>query len=116
MMREYRTGVWRVELRAMDRHVLHSFPTRRSPDLPCRRSVTSVMIASVPSEPTNRRVRSYPADDLRARESSAGYRSEEHTSELQSPYDLVCRLLLEKRKSEPAPRRPSDPPKASAAV
>src|SRR5437867_6256852 len=23
-------------------------------------------------------------------------RSEEHTSELQSPYDLVCRLLLEK--------------------
>src|SRR5207248_5325846 len=26
-------------------------------------------------------------------------RSEEHTSELQSPYDLVCRLLLEKRKN-----------------
>src|SRR5437867_7189501 len=26
-------------------------------------------------------------------------RSEEHTSELQSPYDLVCRLLLEKKKS-----------------
>src|SRR5438094_2500924 len=31
---------------------------------------------------------------LRARRS----RSEEHTSELQSPYDLVCRLLLEKKK------------------
>src|SRR5437867_8461904 len=27
-----------------------------------------------------------------------GLRSEEHTSELQSPYDLVCRLLLEKKK------------------
>src|SRR5207248_2102836 len=27
-------------------------------------------------------------------------RSEEHTSELQSPYDLVCRLLLEKKKEE----------------
>src|SRR5437867_9870483 len=27
-----------------------------------------------------------------------GRRSEEHTSELQSPYDLVCRLLLEKKK------------------
>src|SRR5207248_9332773 len=27
-----------------------------------------------------------------------GVRSEEHTSELQSPYDLVCRLLLEKKK------------------
>src|SRR5438094_9112904 len=28
------------------------------------------------------------------------YRSEEHTSELQSPYDLVCRLLLEKKKKQ----------------
>src|SRR5437867_9792091 len=27
------------------------------------------------------------------------HRSEEHTSELQSPYDLVCRLLLEKKKN-----------------
>src|SRR5438094_1311769 len=27
------------------------------------------------------------------------FRSEEHTSELQSPYDLVCRLLLEKKNS-----------------
>src|SRR5438094_7516899 len=29
---------------------------------------------------------------------SVDQRSEEHTSELQSPYDLVCRLLLEKKK------------------
>src|SRR5207248_3911049 len=29
--------------------------------------------------------------------SSSFLRSEEHTSELQSPYDLVCRLLLEKK-------------------
>src|SRR5438094_4017636 len=29
-------------------------------------------------------------------------RSEEHTSELQSPYDLVCRLLLEKKKKTTA--------------
>src|SRR5437867_6714792 len=28
-----------------------------------------------------------------------GVRSEEHTSKLQSPYDLVCRLLLEKKKT-----------------
>src|SRR2546426_3713122 len=28
-------------------------------------------------------------------------RSEEHTSELQSPCNLVCRLLLEKKKKEP---------------
>src|SRR5438094_5232644 len=31
-------------------------------------------------------------------EDDVGLRSEEHTSELQSPYDLVCRLLLEKKK------------------
>src|SRR5438552_12859881 len=31
-------------------------------------------------------------------------RSEEHTSELQSPDHLVCRLLLEKKKNTPATR------------
>src|SRR2546426_6602870 len=30
----------------------------------------------------------------------AGQRSEEHTSELQSPCNLVCRLLLEKKKTK----------------
>src|SRR5438034_3669697 len=34
--------------------------------------------------------------------SSPAIRSEEHTSELQSHSDLVCRLLLEKKKNEPA--------------
>src|SRR6266516_7181706 len=34
-----------------------------------------------------------------------GSRSEEHTSELQSPYDLVCRLLLEKKKNKHAYRQ-----------
>src|SRR5699024_11579881 len=29
-----------------------------------------------------------------------GFRSEEHTSELQSRFDLVCRLLLEKKKEK----------------
>src|SRR2546426_3950574 len=36
----------------------------------------------------------YEADDL------IGTRSEEHTSELQSPCNLVCRLLLDKKKTE----------------
>src|SRR5256885_13289893 len=36
-----------------------------------------------------------------ARESGARARSEEHTSELQSPCNLVCRLLLEKKKNRP---------------
>src|SRR2546426_8305477 len=31
----------------------------------------------------------------------AFHRSEEHTSELQSPCNLVCRLLLEKKKNTP---------------
>src|SRR5689334_24212518 len=30
-----------------------------------------------------------------------GIRSEEHTSELQSQFHLVCRLLLEKKKQKP---------------
>src|SRR2546426_8157808 len=34
-------------------------------------------------------------------------RSEEHTSELQSPCNLVCRLLLEKKNSPTTPRRQS---------
>src|SRR5256885_13053871 len=39
---------------------------------------------------------------------SATFRSEEHTSELQSPCNLVCRLLLEKKKAVGAlPLRPA---------
>src|SRR5690348_17407036 len=34
------------------------------------------------------------------REACPGVRSEEHTSELQSPVHLVCRLLLEKKKKK----------------
>src|SRR5438876_7629942 len=36
-------------------------------------------------------------------------RSEEHTSELQSPVHLVCRLLLEKKKIPPPTLRPAPP-------
>src|SRR5207248_7574709 len=40
-----------------------------------------------------------PGGGPRARDPRrADVRSEEHTSELQSPYELVCRLLLEKKK------------------
>src|SRR5689334_23568431 len=31
---------------------------------------------------------------------ASGFRSEEHTSELQSQFHLVCRLLLEKKKKQ----------------
>src|SRR6266487_5887310 len=42
-----------------------------------------------------------------------GSRSEEHTSELQSPVHLVCRLLLEKKKNDSKsniPRKKTKPP------
>src|SRR5207248_9497611 len=46
-----------------------------------------------------RRLRRAGDSDAVARTRNARHaRSEEHTSELQSPYDLVCRLLLEKKK------------------
>src|SRR5256885_7817704 len=38
------------------------------------------------------------ASALRPEHTLEAYRSEEHTSELQSPCNLVCRLLLEKKK------------------
>src|SRR5437868_10589216 len=46
-------------------------------------------------------------------------RSEEHTSELQSRFDLVCRLLLEKKKKHyhpnaPCPPLTTRPPRTSA--
>src|SRR3989454_5796790 len=49
----------------------------------------------------------------------AGNRSEEHTSELQSPCNLVCRLLLEKKKIKTRttvrsrPTRDTAPPTAT---
>src|SRR4051794_41462648 len=47
-----------------------------------------------------------PPGDLHVRQAlregsqDLGLRSEEHTSELQSPVHLVCRLLLEKKKNK----------------
>src|SRR5256885_8855723 len=45
-----------------------------------------------------------PGDELRLRQ-----RSEEHTSELQSPCNLVCRLLLEKKKKMSSINRQCSP-------
>src|SRR5437867_7005236 len=46
-------------------------------------------------------------DGLNTANTLSEFRSEEHTSELQSPYDLVCRLLLEKNKIRKTHRWPS---------
>src|SRR5207249_8205835 len=42
-----------------------------------------------------------------------GERSEEHTSELQSRFDLVCRLLLEKKKKKVLPNLRTNNKKSS---
>src|SRR5438876_5724638 len=44
--------------------------------------------------------RARPVVRFRVSGLAPGWRSEEHTSELQSPVHLVCRLLLEKKKGQ----------------
>src|SRR5437868_13682216 len=74
-----------------DHRYLHSFPTRRSSDLlfymswsiPCGFLILATSIVDY-----------YVGIGLGHMQD----RSEEHTSELQSRFDLVCRLLLEKKK------------------
>src|SRR5437763_13138119 len=53
------------------------------------------VVAALASARLGRRV--HPNDEVNASQSSNDTRSEEHTSELQSPMYLVCRLLLEKK-------------------
>src|SRR5438034_2585800 len=75
-----------------DHRDLHSFPTRRSSDL--RRALEPAQeIERVPDG----RVVGLPKPGPQRRELRGNMRSEEHTSELQSHSDLVCRLLLEKK-------------------
>src|SRR5690606_41760409 len=89
-------------------HILPSFPTRRSSDPPIVRYRRPAR-ANTPSRenerhrsrvgPSGRRTRTLfhrvvPISERRRAEPD---RSEEHTSELQSRENLVCRLLLEKK-------------------
>src|SRR6267154_606749 len=66
-----------------DHRDLHSFPTRRSSDL------FSLVRSTAQAE-------SFGPTGQGNGQSAPLVRSEEHTSELQSPVHLVCRLLLEK--------------------
>src|SRR5207248_10258051 len=61
-----------------------------------QRPVASLWTAGVERRRERDRQRDL-AEGAHGEERDAGERSEEHTSELQSPYDLVCRLLLEKK-------------------
>src|SRR5256885_6623267 len=50
---------------------------------------------------SNRPTDGFGQDDIwMSTRTPSGRRSEEHTSELQSPCNLVCRLLLEKKQSD----------------
>src|SRR5207248_10166232 len=76
---------------------LPSFPTRRSSDLVFLLDGAALARAHVATDIAG-------SDFLvggRVRQQIEKSRSEEHTSELQSPYDLVCRLLLEKKNQPP---------------
>src|SRR5688572_31108154 len=76
---------------------LHSFPTRRSSDLTARHLLRHDVIYAreglIGHAPAERKGEQLPLPRIQALE-----RSEEHTSELQSQSNLVCRLLLEKKK------------------
>src|SRR5437773_4785267 len=83
-----------VLLRHAYHHVLPSFPTRRSSDLKFNSKLSRNTASSTsPIRPCQ----AAPAFDT-AMSTPPKTRSEEHTSELQSHHDLVCRLLLEKKK------------------
>src|SRR5207244_9266149 len=81
------------------------FPTRRSSDLRWRVAIATRAASIIASASAlGARVRggdgrrSASTRFLALRRPSPPLRSEEHTSELQSPDHLVCRLLLEKKK------------------
>src|SRR5206468_10809337 len=80
----------------------HSFPTRRSSDLDDARVGQIAVIvrvvaarAEIAAGANHHHAASLPPE--RNGIGNADFRSEEHTSELQSRSDLVCRLLLEKK-------------------
>src|SRR5689334_24051999 len=90
---------------------LHSFPTRRSSDLPVlQRSrspashapspLTAVKISPRGTTLTTPATTSPSTSTAMLTAHSGTPRSEEHTSELQSQFHLVCRLLLEKKKKQ----------------
>src|SRR5207244_11955067 len=95
--------------------VLHPFPTRRSSDLSCVRRNSCGISRRCEKRRCEERSPMWPRGAARVSEfepcngqglrtslswpnPSSASRSEEHTSELQSPDHLVCRLLLEKKK------------------
>src|SRR5207244_5909148 len=98
-------------LRPRPPRALPSFPTRRSSDLSERRRLRTRESAwadrarsqiALPQSPSGLSIESHLCwlcDHHTEPGDWGNARSEEHTSELQSPDHLVCRLLLEKKKT-----------------
>src|SRR5699024_12608678 len=86
-----------------------SFPTRRSSDLTTKKSAPAAGNGEGAEETETIHEKSSGPSSEGSTSSDNGLshvlpaRSEEHTSELQSRFDLVCRLLLEKKKKEHIP-------------
>src|SRR5699024_12637418 len=86
---------------------LHSFPTRRSSDLfrECLHLPSLILLHYLLMEQFHYQIYLLlklvlPYVEKRSQTHLVVLvRSEEHTSELQSRFDLVCRLLLEKKKN-----------------
>src|SRR5699024_11282527 len=88
---------------------LPSSPTPRSSDLDFADLAPQHMVANtvaaaalaravdVPPAAIQQAIRGYALTEHRIQPVAKADRSEEHTSELQSRFDLVCRLLLEQK-------------------
>src|SRR5262249_56836254 len=92
---------------------LHSFPTRRSSDLPVADhgvgaghclQIEAACVSLIGDCGSGEAVGQHHRAPRNRRANHFGevLRSEEHTSELQSLTNLVCRLLLEKKKTNRA--------------
>src|SRR5699024_12110723 len=75
----------------------HPFPTRRSSDLPIDKAFDAFFHGHLRPIPHRSGQRRDIGLGIRHITRLQRQRSEEHTSELQSRFDLVCRLLLEKK-------------------
>src|SRR5690606_39377764 len=85
-----------------DHRHLHSFPTRRSSDLlgaVLLGFILQVLVLYIPFMREAFKLQWLGAGDWLMILALGILRSEEHTSELQSRENLVCRLLLEKKKT-----------------
>src|SRR5256885_7365238 len=72
----------------------------RSPDAPRVTRAPVVISRGANGEKAPSSVAHVSAAAAASAPAATDQRSEEHTSELQSPCNLVCRLLLEKKKSQ----------------